>query len=85
MKKHLQLLDRARKQSGGSLIEYALILSLIAVVAILAIRGIGKNANTKLGPMNSNLSSSGGGENDYGGGHGDRDDDHRRRWQWPQR
>ncbi len=56
MKKNLKkLLRRVKGQSGQSLVEYALILALISVVAILVLRGIGTNVNTKLGSVNSNL------------------------------
>jgi pilus assembly protein Flp/PilA len=56
MKKHLQkMLRRVQKQSGQSLVEYALILALISVVAILVLRGIGTSVNTKLGSVNTNL------------------------------
>jgi Flp pilus assembly pilin Flp len=56
MKRHLQkLLRRVKKQSGQSLVEYALILALISVVAILVLRGIGTSVNTKLTSVNSNL------------------------------
>jgi pilus assembly protein Flp/PilA len=44
-----------RKRSGQSLVEYALILALISVVAILVLQGIGRNVNTKLGSVNTNL------------------------------
>ena len=37
------------------MVEYALILALISVVAILVLRGIGTNVNTKLGSVNENL------------------------------
>ena len=50
-----KLLRRMRKQSGQSLVEYALILALISVVAILVLRGVGSNVNLKLGSVNSNL------------------------------
>jgi pilus assembly protein Flp/PilA len=35
-------------ERGASLVEYALLLTLIAVVAIAAIRIIGQNVNTNL-------------------------------------
>jgi Flp pilus assembly pilin Flp len=41
--------------SGQSLVEYALLLALISVVAILVLRGIGVAANNKLADVNSNL------------------------------
>jgi Flp pilus assembly pilin Flp len=56
MKKHFQkAMRRFQGRSGQSLVEYALILALISVVAILVLRGIGGNVNTKLGSVNSNL------------------------------
>jgi Flp pilus assembly pilin Flp len=56
MKKHLQkLVRRIKRQSGQSLVEYALILALISVVAILVLRGIGNSVNNKLTNINSNL------------------------------
>jgi len=50
-----KLLRRMKKQSGQSLVEYALILALISVVAILVLKGIGSNVNTKLENVNGNL------------------------------
>ena len=56
MKKYLQkVIRRMKRQSGQSLVEYALILALIAVVAILVLQGIGKSVNTKLTNVNANL------------------------------
>jgi Flp pilus assembly pilin Flp len=46
---------KASKKSGQSLVEYALILALISVVAILVLRGIGTSVNARLGDVNSNL------------------------------
>jgi pilus assembly protein Flp/PilA len=56
MTKHFQkVLRRLQKRSGQSLVEYALILALISVVAILVLKGIGTSVNTKLGNVNGNL------------------------------
>ncbi len=56
MKKFFRKLARKVKaQSGQSLVEYALILALIAVVAILVLTGIGKSVNNKLSSVNSAL------------------------------
>ena len=56
MTKYFQkLLRRAKKQSGQSLVEYALILALIAVVAIIVLQNIGTRVNTKLDSVNRNL------------------------------
>jgi len=46
---------RMNKRSGQALVEYALILALISVVAILVLKGIGTNASKKLEAVNSNL------------------------------
>ncbi len=56
MKKQMMKMFRnVKKQSGQSLVEYALILALISVVAILVLRGIGTAANNKLSEVNTNL------------------------------
>jgi Flp pilus assembly pilin Flp len=54
-KRFQKLFRRMQKQSGQSLVEYALILALISVVAILVLRGIGTTVNSKLDNVNSNL------------------------------
>ena len=43
------------KQTGQSLVEYALILALIAVVAVLILQGLGSHINNSLSSVNSNL------------------------------
>jgi len=56
MKKRLQkLVRKVNKQSGQSLVEYALILGLIAVVAILVLQGLGGKVNNTLSSVNANL------------------------------
>jgi pilus assembly protein Flp/PilA len=56
MRKRLHKLVRVgRKQSGQSLVEYALILALIAVVAILVLNGLGNKVNNTLSSVNANL------------------------------
>jgi Flp pilus assembly pilin Flp len=56
MRKSLRKLYRGLKaRKGQSLVEYALILALIAVVAILVLQGIGKSVNNKLVQVNANL------------------------------
>jgi len=56
MKNRLQKVVRAiNRQSGQSLVEYALILALIAVVAILVLQGLGTKVNNTLSSVNSNL------------------------------
>ena len=56
MRNSLRKLYRGLKgRKGQSLVEYALILALIAVVAILVLQGIGKGVNNKLISVNANL------------------------------
>jgi Flp pilus assembly pilin Flp len=54
-KRFQKLFRRMSKRSGQSLVEYALILALISVVAILVLKGIGTSVNNKLENVNSNL------------------------------
>jgi pilus assembly protein Flp/PilA len=42
-------------EKGASLVEYALLLALIAIVCIGAITLIGNNANTKLSEVGNSL------------------------------
>ena len=55
MKRLQKMLRKVKRNSGQSLVEYALILALISVVAILVLRGVGTNVNGKLSSVNSNL------------------------------
>jgi pilus assembly protein Flp/PilA len=57
---HGTLLERARTERGASMVEYALLVGLIAVVAVVAIAALGggisglfSNANTCVGGLNS--------------------------------
>ncbi len=54
-KRFQKLLRGLQNRSGQSLVEYALILALISVVAILVLKGIGTSVNTKLSNVNGNL------------------------------
>ena len=47
---------RCKTDRGASLVEYALLVALIAVVCIVAVTLIGKNANTKLSQVGTALS-----------------------------
>jgi pilus assembly protein Flp/PilA len=52
------LADRfARDEAGASLVEYALLLALIAVVAIGALIFLGKGVNNTLNNVANNLSN----------------------------
>ena len=57
---HGTLLQRARTERGASMVEYALLVGLIAVVAVVAIAALGggisglfSNANTCVSGLNS--------------------------------
>ena len=57
---HGTLLERARTERGASMVEYALLVGLIAVVAVVAVAALGggisglfSNANTCVGGLNS--------------------------------
>jgi pilus assembly protein Flp/PilA len=57
---HHNLLERARTERGASMVEYALLVGLIAVVAVVAIQALGGgianlfgNANTCVGGLNA--------------------------------
>jgi Flp pilus assembly pilin Flp len=46
-----KLLRKARVRSGQSLTEYALILSFVAMIAVLILRGVGIATNNKMAPV----------------------------------
>jgi pilus assembly protein Flp/PilA len=48
----------SRDEEGASLVEYALLVALIAVVCIAAIALIGNSASTKLGSAGSTIGGS---------------------------
>jgi Flp pilus assembly pilin Flp len=50
-----RFLHKLNKRTGQSLVEYSLILALIAVVAILVLKGLGKKVNNTLSSVNANL------------------------------
>jgi pilus assembly protein Flp/PilA len=47
-----------RDQRGASLVEYALLVALIAVVCIAAITLLGRNASTKFSVVGNSISGS---------------------------
>jgi pilus assembly protein Flp/PilA len=57
---HGTLLERARTERGASMVEYALLVGLIAVVAVVAVAALGTgisglfgSANTCVGGLNA--------------------------------
>jgi Flp pilus assembly pilin Flp len=56
MKRMIQRFCQAlRSRKAQSLVEYSLILALIAIVAITVLRGLGKHVNNTLSSINANL------------------------------
>jgi pilus assembly protein Flp/PilA len=49
--------NRLERQEGQALVEYALILALIAVVSIAILQAVGVNVKTVLNKVNTSLSS----------------------------
>jgi len=54
----MKLMNRFKKQDAQGLVEYALILGLIAVVTAAVIINLGKTASSKLNAANTALASS---------------------------
>ena len=46
---------RARTERGASLVEYALLVALIAVVCIAAVSTLGKRASSNFGSISSRI------------------------------
>jgi Flp pilus assembly pilin Flp len=56
MNKTFRKLNRwVSSRKGQSLVEYSLILALIAIVAIVVLKGLGKKVNNTLSSVNANL------------------------------
>jgi len=56
MKRMMQKLYRAlRSRRGQSLVEYSLVLALVAIVAVTLLRGLGRHINNTLSSVNANL------------------------------
>jgi pilus assembly protein Flp/PilA len=55
---HIQLRFFSRDEEGASLVEYALLVALIAVVCIAAIALIGNSASSKLSTTGSAIQGS---------------------------
>lgn len=49
----------AKKQEGATMIEYAIMASLIAVIAILMVAGVGQNVNSIYSTANSAMANPG--------------------------
>ncbi|MBX7138021.1 MAG: Flp family type IVb pilin [Oligoflexia bacterium] len=56
--------QRCRLQKGASLVEYALLIALLAVVCIPVVSYLGQNTNDTLNETSNGLSGSGSGPDD---------------------
>jgi pilus assembly protein Flp/PilA len=45
----------SKKEQGATMVEYAIMLALIAVVAIAMVQGVGKSVNSTFSTVNSAL------------------------------
>lgn len=60
MKKLLNKLSSfTKKENGATMVEYAIMVALIAVVSIVVIRGLGREVSTTFGTVSTELSSTG--------------------------
>jgi pilus assembly protein Flp/PilA len=60
---HSNLFERARTERGASMVEYALLVGLIAIVAVVAVMALGGGIKSLFGSANSCV----GGINSAGG------------------
>lgn len=54
--KNLELVEKTEEEKGASMLEYALLAALIAVVCIAAITFLGKQACTTFSSVGSSMS-----------------------------
>jgi len=52
-----KLLRKFREKKGQSLVEYALILALVAIVVIAALTTLGRSASNKMGEVSNTMES----------------------------
>ena len=55
LKTWLQAKFNADAERGASMVEYGLLLALIAVIAIVAVKALGDNVSTKFSSVNSSI------------------------------
>ena len=49
----------SNKQKGATMVEYAIMVALIAIVAIAAVKTLGTNVNATFGTVASSIGSTG--------------------------
>ncbi|HTV29466.1 MAG TPA: Flp family type IVb pilin [Xanthobacteraceae bacterium] len=61
MQKMFQLINQVRKdEEGATMVEYAIMVTLVALVAGAAVYAIGSGVSTKFGSVNTCLTSTNG-------------------------
>ena len=55
LKTWIQAKLNADSERGASMVEYGLLLALIAVIAIVAVKALGTSVSTKFSSVNSSL------------------------------
>jgi pilus assembly protein Flp/PilA len=55
LKTWIQAKFNTDSERGASMVEYGLLLALIAVIAIVAVRALGGSVSTKFSSVNSNI------------------------------
>jgi pilus assembly protein Flp/PilA len=50
-----------KKENGATMVEYAIMVALIAIVSIVVIRGLGREVSTTFGVVSSSLAGANGG------------------------
>ena len=55
MKQYVKMENALKSEKGQTLVEYALLLVLIAIVVILMLKGLGGSANNAYSKVNSAL------------------------------
>ena len=58
--RYVQARLNIQSERGAALVEYALLLALIAVVCIVALTSLGKNASDKFSKIGNSISGAGG-------------------------
>jgi len=54
-KNHTEVTAKANEQKGASMVEYALLVALIALIAIAAVRGLGTQISQSFSGISSEL------------------------------
>jgi len=55
-KNNTEVTAKANEQKGASMVEYALLVALIALIAIAAVRGLGTQISTQFSSIASQIS-----------------------------